>query len=64
MAQNPTHPPLNLHASDLIAELKRQRLATDKLSFEVQDLRHVVIAGPVDLIALAQVAAETVGGRG
>jgi hypothetical protein len=54
MSQHPNHAPLpNAAASVLAAELARQRRLTNTLSFEVTDLRHVVISGPVDLVALA-----------
>jgi hypothetical protein len=56
MSQHPTRTAPNLAACDLIAELARQRRLTDKLSFEVTDLREVIITGPVDLVALARAA--------
>jgi hypothetical protein len=59
MAHNPTHRPApNLSAAVLVAELARQRRLTNTLSFEVEDLRHVVITGSVDLLALAMAAAR------
>jgi hypothetical protein len=59
MAQNPTHHPApNESAAVLVAELARQRRLTNKLSFEVGDLREVHITSPVDLVALALAAAR------
>jgi hypothetical protein len=61
MAQDPTqHPAPNYSAAVLVAELARQRRDKGALGpcFDVIDLRHVVISGPVDLVALAEAAAS------
>jgi hypothetical protein len=51
-----TRPAPNQSAAILVAELARQRRLTNKLSFEVDDLREVHITGLVDLVALAMAA--------